>query len=89
MKNNQKDHIPEAGKMVTAVDILWNEINDYKFNSAKAVKIAHSYYKAKQMEQEQKKQELIGLLNWMNKVAETNPMAFETDAEDIVEMYLN
>ena len=31
---------------------------------------------------------LIGLLDWMNKVAQDNPMAFETDTEDIVDMYL-
>jgi hypothetical protein len=31
---------------------------------------------------------LIGLLDWMNKVAQDNPMVFETDSEDIVDMYL-
>lgn len=40
---------------------------------------------AKQIEREQ----LIGLLQWMNNVAGSNPMALETDNEDIVEMYLN
>ena len=44
--------------------------------------------KAKEMEKEQQKQMLIGLLDWMNKVAQDNPMVFETDSEDIVEMYL-
>jgi hypothetical protein len=43
---------------------------------------------AKEMEKEQQKQMLIGLLDWMNKVAQDNPMVFETDSEDIVEMYL-
>ena len=43
---------------------------------------------AKQMENEQKRQKLIGLLDWMNKVATDNPMAFETDNDDIVDMYL-
>jgi hypothetical protein len=37
---------------------------------------------------EYQKQMLIGLLDWMNKVAQDNPMALETDSEDIVEMYL-
>ena len=37
---------------------------------------------------EQQKQMLIGLLEWMNKVAQDNPMALETDSEDIVDMYL-
>jgi hypothetical protein len=45
--------------------------------------------KAKQMEKEQIKEKLIDILEWMNKVAENNPMAFETDSNDIVEMYLN
>ena len=46
------------------------------------------YEQAKEMDKEQQKQMLIGLLNWMNKVAQDNPMAFETDSEDIVNMYL-
>jgi hypothetical protein len=37
---------------------------------------------------EQERQMLIGLLEWMNKVAQDNPMALETDSEDIVDMYL-
>jgi hypothetical protein len=37
---------------------------------------------------EYQKQMLIGLLDWMNKVAQDNPMALETDSEDIVDMYL-
>jgi hypothetical protein len=45
------------------------------------------YEQAKEMDKEQQKQMLIGLLNWMNKVAQDNPMVFETDSEDIVEMY--
>jgi hypothetical protein len=40
------------------------------------------------MDKEQQKQMLIGFLDWMNKVAQDNPMAFETDSEDIVDMYL-
>jgi hypothetical protein len=46
------------------------------------------YEQAKEMDKEQQKQMLIGLLDWMNKVAQDNPMAFETDSEDIVDMYL-
>lgn len=37
---------------------------------------------------EQERQMLIGLLDWINKVTQDNPMALETDYEDIVEMYL-
>jgi|LauGreDrversion4_2_1035121.scaffolds.fasta_scaffold207071_2 hypothetical protein len=46
------------------------------------------YEQAKEMDKELQKQMLIGLLDWMNKVAQDNPMAFETDSEDIVDMYL-
>jgi hypothetical protein len=40
---------------------------------------------AKKME----KQQIIGLLKWMNKVASEEPMRLETDADDIVEQYYN
>ena len=32
---------------------------------------------------------LMDFLEWMNKVAIEDPMALETDNEDIIEMYLN
>ena len=41
-----------------------------------------------ELHNEQERQMLIGLLEWMNKVAQDNPMALETDSEDIVDMYL-
>ena len=46
------------------------------------------YEQAKEIERDTERQMLVGLLDWMNKVAQDNPMAFETDSEDIVEMYL-
>jgi hypothetical protein len=42
----------------------------------------------KKIDNNKERQMLIGLLDWMNKVAQDNPMALETDSEDIVEMYL-
>jgi hypothetical protein len=39
---------------------------------------------AKVMEREQ----LIGLLEWMNSVSQSDPMRLETDIDDIVDMYL-
>ena len=42
------------------------------------------FEQAKAME----KQQLIGLLEWMNKVTAESPMRLETDNEDIVEQYL-
>jgi hypothetical protein len=50
--------------------------------------IERGLYDLLKAEKEQQKQMLIGLLDWMNKVAQDNPMVFETDSEDIVEMYL-
>jgi hypothetical protein len=56
---------------------LWEQPKD-KFNW-------HYYLKiAKRKEKEQ----LIGLLEWMNKVTAESPMRLETDNEDIVEQYL-
>jgi predicted component of type VI protein secretion system len=49
--------------------------------------IERGLYDLIDVEKEQQKQMLIGLLDWMNKVAQDNPMVFETDSEDIVEMY--
>jgi len=42
------------------------------------------FEQAKAME----KQQLIGLLEWMNRVTIENPMRLETDNEDIVSQYL-
>ena len=32
---------------------------------------------------------LLAFLEWMNKVAETEPMKLETDDEDLVDMFMN
>lgn len=71
----------------TAVEWLIEKMGQYNFE----MECVREKYNpmAIEMEKEQKKEELIGLLQWMNKVAETNPMAFETDSNDIVEMYMN
>ena len=46
---------------------------------------AEIFEKAKAMEKEQ----LIGLLEWINKISQQEPMRLETDHDDIVEQYLN
>jgi hypothetical protein len=33
------------------------------------------------------KQRMIGLLQWMNRVTQSNPMRLETDDDDVVEQY--
>jgi hypothetical protein len=40
---------------------------------------------AKTMQREQ----LVGLLEWMNEVAKEEPMRLETDADDIVDQYMS
>jgi hypothetical protein len=35
------------------------------------------------------KDNMIGLLQWMNKIASETPMRLETDLDDIVEQYYN
>jgi len=72
-------------KQLTAVEWLQQKLKD-------RYSLIHSqplFEQAKQMEKEQERQKLIDLMNWMNKVAANNPMAFETDHDDIVDMYLN
>jgi hypothetical protein len=69
----------------TAVEWLYDQLTSTWFDKVSGTDVLK---KAKKMEKEQQKQMLIGLLDWMNKVAQDNPMVFETDSEDIVEMYL-
>ena len=65
----------------TAIDYL---VNLY-YSEYDILLPSEDFAKAKQME----RQKLIGLLNWMKEVVKNNPMAFETDHDDIVDMYLN
>jgi hypothetical protein len=44
---------------------------------------------AKEMEKEQQCQKIIDFLTWTNKIALENPMALETDHDDIAYMFLN
>ena len=69
---------------ITAVQWLYNKMYEHRGNIT-----IEEYEQAKQMEKDKERQKLIGLLDWMNKVAADNPMAFETDHDDIVDMYLN
>jgi hypothetical protein len=44
---------------------------------------------AKAMHKEEQREDMIGLLEWMNEIAKTDPMQLETDKDDIVDMYFN
>jgi hypothetical protein len=72
-------------KKQTAVEWLYDQLTSTWFDKVSGTDVLK---KAKEMEKEQQKQMLINLLDWMNKVAQDNAMVFETDIEDIVEMYL-
>jgi hypothetical protein len=68
--------------------VLWLRNKDEKLAGQADKMMSHYLVEAKEMEKEQQREKLIGLLDWMNQVAKDNPMAFETDSEDIVDMYL-
>ena len=70
-------------KQQTAVQFLINYMLENFHLTDYTVMVV--FEQAKQME----RQKLIGFLDWMNEVAKNNPMAFETDHDDIVDMYLN
>lgn len=70
---------------MTAVEWLEQKAKEFAID----LNLLHYFEQAKQMEKDKKRQKLIGLLDWMNKVAADNPMALETNHDDIVDMYLN
>ena len=74
----------------TAVDWLIEKLHSHSghIDILDVASLNKYWEQSKEMDKEQQKQMLIGLLDWMNKVAQDNPMALETDSEDIVEMYL-
>jgi hypothetical protein len=47
------------------------------------------FKRAKEMEKDQQCQKVIDFLTWTNKIALENPMALETDHDDIAYMFLN
>ena len=67
----------------TAVDWLEERLN---ISFGDEIKPLRGFFvQAKEMEKEQ----FIGLLKWMNKIAMETPMRLETDLDDIVEQYYN
>ncbi len=83
MKQTAVDFLSEKYMYVT-----WLRNRD-EISAIQAYELRNKYLKeADEMHEDQQKQMLIGLLDWMNKVAQDNPMVFETDSEDIVDMYL-
>jgi hypothetical protein len=70
-------------KKQTAVEwlIQWSKENPVAFQS--------DYYAAIEQAKATEKENMIGLLQWMNKINSETPMRLETDLDDIVEQYYN
>ena len=66
----------------TAVDWLFEQI-PAEWSTKKAA------YEALQQAKLMEEKQLIGLLDWMNKIATEEPMRLETDHDDIVQQYYN
>jgi hypothetical protein len=64
----------------TAVEWLWHHFN---------VSITRPSEEMLEQAKAMEKSNMIGLLQWMNKVALETPMRLETDLDDIVEQYYN
>ena len=83
MNNNKQSSVEWAIEKITMICAFYNrkEMSSETFN----------YYhkdivqKAKAMQRE----DMIGLIEWMNEIAKTDPMRLETDNDDIVDMYYN
>ena len=74
-------------KKQTAVEWLFAHLLPFlTFSDPKEIEhFRRCLSEAKEME----KENMIGLLQWMNKIASETPMRLETDLDDIVEQYYN
>jgi len=75
----KQDHIVEPNKKVTAVEWLIEQLKERGYAGEFPPYLL--FEQAKEMEKEQ----LIGLLEWINKISQQEPMRLETDHDDIVE----
>ena len=67
----------------TAVDWLFIQLYEKFEMKGDGVEMDKVLEQAKKIEREQ----IIGLLNWMNEVSKVEPMRIETDHDDIVDQY--
>ena len=74
MKNEMKE---------TAVEWFVDELQKADYIPRDSSIMNYVISTAKEMEKEQ----MIGLLQWMNRVTQSNPMRLETDDDDVVEQY--
>ena len=79
-------------KQQTAVEWLINELHktrDWQRVINEANQIGSSVRDVIKEAKEMEKERMIGLLEWMNSVNQSDPMRLETDNDDIVEQYYN
>jgi len=75
-----------SNKQQTAVEWLSEQFdNIVELYPSQFERVNRAIEQAKEMEKEQ----MIGLLEWMNSVNQFDPMRLETDNDDIVEQYYN
>ena len=74
-------------KQQTSVDWLHEKIKE-TYNREGKLPLAYILDLVIQAKAKEKEQ-TIGLLKWMNKIASETPMRLETDLDDIVEQYYN
>ena len=73
---------------MTAVEFLIEKL-DNNLDIKHSWRTKQYIEQAKEMEKEQQRQKMIDLLVWINNVSSKNPMALETENDDIVDMFLN
>ena len=86
MSNNKQSSV--EWYINNLIDILGDEICN-KLTIEQTNKIHNLSNQAKAMHKEEQREDMIGLLEWMNEIAKTDPMQLETDKDDIVDMYFN
>ena len=69
--------------LITKAEITNMDSNDFVIAKVKLLQ------EAKEMEKDQQCQKVIDFLTWTNKITLENPMALETDHDDIANMFLN
>jgi hypothetical protein len=79
-----------GNKELTAVDWLLSQVNGYSH----CIGLPHPINVRIDIPKEiieqtfkMQKHQMVGLLDWMNKIASEEPMRLETDHDDIVEQY--
>ena len=76
-------------KKQTAVEFLFKQIYGDTGHIGSFTTEGKDAYEAFQQVIQMEKENMIGLLQWMNKINSETPMRLETDLDDIVEQYYN